>query len=87
MNSVSKKASADTGATNDETRFNTKNLMIAVVLSITFGLGWGFGFLATSHDIEPIVITFQTIFTVVVGFQGVLLFTLHGAHGPEVQSL
>ena len=87
MNCLSKKASADIGARNNETRFNTKNLMIAVVLSITFGLGWGFGFLATSHDIEPIVIIFQAIFTVVVGFQGVLLFILHGARSPEVQSL
>ena len=86
MNSVSKKKS-EIGAKIDEKKFNAKNLMIAVVLSITFGLGWGVGFLATSHEITAIVIVFQGIFTVVVAFQGVLIFIFHGARSPEVQGL
>ena len=86
MNSVSKKKS-EIGAKIDEKKFNAKNLMIAVVLSITFGLGWGVGFLATSHEITAVVIVFQGIFTVVVAFQGVLIFIFHGARSPEVQGL
>ena len=67
-------------------KFNIQNFIITVVLSITLGLGWGFGFLATSHDIRPVVIIFQGIFTVVVGIHGVLLFILHGIRNPDVRA-
>ena len=69
--------------------FNIKYFVITIVtvLSITLGLGWGFGFLATSHDILPIVILFQGIFTVVVGIHGVLLFILHGIHNSDARAL
>ena len=86
MNSIIMKPSAG-GGTQGESRINTKNFMIAIVLSITFGLGWGFGFLATSHDVLPIVIIFQAIFTIIVGIQGILLFVFHGIRNPDVRDL
>ena len=82
MNSATKKTPV-----GRESTINTKSLMIAIVLSITFGLGWGFGFLATSHDIQSIVIVFQAIFIVIVGLQEVLLFIFHGIRNPDVRDL
>ena len=87
MNSIARQTPATAGNSKEESRFNTKNLIIAIVLSITFGLGWGFGFLATSHDVLPVVLIFQAIFTIIVGIQGVLLFIFHGIRNPEVQGL
>ena len=86
MKSISKKTSGGRDG-KDERKFNTKNFIVAIGLSITFGLGWGFGFLATSHDIIALVIIFQGIFTVVAGIQGVLLFIFHGVRNQEVQTL
>lgn len=86
MNSIGKKTSA-AGSDKEERKFNTKNLIVAIGLSITFGLGWGFGFLVTSHEITALVILFQAIFIIAVGSQGVLLFIFHGARNPEVQEL
>jgi hypothetical protein len=67
--------------------FSVQNFVITVVLSITLGMGWGFGFLATSHDILPIVIIFQGTFTVVVAIHGVLLFILHGVRNSDARAL
>ena len=67
--------------------FSVQNFIITLVLSITLGLGWGCGFLATSHDVLPIVIIFQGTFTVVVGIHGVLLFILHGIRNPDARAL
>ena len=86
MNSITKRSPAAARA-KEESKFNVKNLLIAIVLSITLGLGWGFGFLATSHDILPIVITFQAIFTTIVGIHGVLLFIFHGIRNPDVRTV
>ena len=87
MNSIAKQTPVSARNNKEESRFNTKNFMIAIVLSITFGLGWGFGFLATSHDVLPLVLIFQAIFTIIVGIQGVLLFIFHGVCNPDVQGL
>ena len=67
--------------------FNIQKFLIMIILSITLGLSWGIGFFATSHDILPVVITFQAIFTVVVGIHGVLLFILHGIRNPDARAL
>ena len=63
-----------------------QNLLIAVVLSTTFGLGWGFGQLATSHDVVAITIVFQVLFSIFVGAQGVLIFFFHGVHNTDARS-
>ena len=85
MNSVTKKNPM--GRNKEECRINSKKFMIAIVLSVTFGLGWGFGFITTSHDIQSVVIVFQAIFIIIVGLQGVLLFIFHGIRNPDVRDL
>lgn len=87
MNSIANNARTTGDNRKKESRINAKNFMIAVVLSLTFGLGWGFGFLATSHDVLPIVLIFQAIFIIIVGSQGTLLFIFHGIRNPDVQGL
>ena len=63
--------------------------MTAIAQSITIGLGWGFGFLTTSHEVLPLVpITlFQAIFTAIVGVHGVLFFICHGICNPDTLTL
>ncbi len=61
------------------------NLVIALSLAVIFGLGWGFGLLATSYPVEAVTITFQVIFSIFVGAQGVLLFLLHGVRNSDAQ--
>ena len=87
MKSIASTTSTGVGAKKDDKKLNTKNFIVAIGLSITFGLGWGFGFLATSHDLLPVAIAFQVIFIIVVGMQGVLLFIFHGARNSEAQAL
>ena len=81
------KSSADSRGDNSKKTFNARKCITAIVLSITFGLSWGFGFVATSHSITSLVVAFQTIFTIVVGFHGVMMFMFHGIRSPEVQAL
>ena len=64
-----------------------RNLIIALSLAVVFGLGWGFGLLTTSSSIEGLTFTFQVIFSIFVGSQGVLLFLLHGVRNSDVRTL
>ena len=69
------------------TRLYKKSLFIALSMAVVFGLGWGFGLLTTSSSIEGLTITFQVIFSIFVGSQGVLLFLLHGVRNPDVRAV
>ena len=60
-----------------------KNLPAALTLAIVFGLGWAFGLTATSLPVKEITLTFQIIFCILVGAQGVLIFILHGLKNKE----
>ena len=60
-----------------------KNFIIAMSLAVVLGLGWGFGLLATSSEIEELTFTFQVIFAIFVGFQGVFIFFLHGIRNAD----
>ena len=62
-----------------------ESLVIALSLAVVFGLGWGFGLLASSYPIEAVTITFQVIFSVFVGAQGILLFLLHGIRNSDAR--
>ena len=75
----------------DKIKENTKahkdSLIIALSLAVVFGLGWGFGLLTTSSSIHGLTTTFQVIFSIFVGAQGVLLFLLHGVRNSDVRGV
>ena len=60
-----------------------KNFYIAMSLAVVLGLGWGFGLVATSSDIEELTFVFQVIFSIFVGSQGFLIFILHGVRNAD----
>ncbi len=60
-----------------------KNLVIAMCLSVVLGLGWGLGLLSTSSDLVKLSFTFQVIFSIFVGSQGVLVFILYGLRSAD----
>jgi hypothetical protein len=64
-----------------------ENLIIALSLAVVFGLGWGFGLLATSYPVEELTITFQVLFSIFVGAQGALLFLLHGVRNSDARGV
>ena len=54
------------------------NFTIAATLAVVFGLGWALGLVATSLPVKELTFTFQVLFSIFVGAQGLLLFLLHG---------
>lgn len=67
---------ADSAHTSSKKKLKTYFTLI-VALSFFFGLGWGFGLAATSSDIPELTFTFQLLFCIFVGSQGILVFILH----------
>ncbi len=61
--------------------------IIAIGLSVVFGLGWGLGLAATTSDIEELTFVFQLLFSIFVGSQGILIFILHGLRSKEARSV
>ncbi len=59
--------------------------LIAIGLSVVFGLGWGLGLAASSSDIEELTFVFQVLFSVFVGSQGVIIFVLHGLRSKDAR--
>ena len=62
-----------------------KHLLIAVVLSLLFGLGWAFGLIGTSSLPEEAYTPAQYIFSIFMGIQGVLIFLFHAVRSPEAR--
>ena len=60
-----------------------KTFLVAMTLGIILGLGWGFGLAATSSDLVALTFTFQVIFSIFVGSQGVLIFVFHGLRNED----
>ncbi len=59
-------------------------IVIGTSLSVLFGLGWVFGLLAQIP--QPLLSSIaQYIFSVCVGFQGTLIFVLHGLRSADVR--
>ena len=63
------------------------NFTIAVTLSVVFGLGWALGLAATSLPVKELTLTFQILFSIFVGVQGVLLFLLHGVRNQDIRKV
>ena len=64
-----------------------QNFVVAITLAVVLGLGWGIGLLATSHNVQALTITFQIVFSIFVGLQGVLIFLLHGICNADARKL
>ena len=59
--------------------------MIAITLSVMFGLGWGIGLLATQALYTTAVReTFSILFILLTAFQGLFIFIMHCARATEV---
>ena len=62
-----------------------KHLLIAVVLSLLFGLGWAFGLIGTSSLPREAYLPAQYIFSIFMGVQGLLIFFLHAVRSAEAR--
>lgn len=82
-----KKVEKQTNTTTSTFQSAKESLIIASSLAVLFGIGWGFGLLATSSSVEAITITFQILFSIFVGLQGLLLFVLHGLRSSEARKV
>ena len=60
---------------------------VAAILAVMFGLGWTLGLAATSIPVREFSLTFQILFSVFVGAQGVLIFLLHGVRNQDIRKL
>ena len=69
----------------DKHKSAKKQVAIAIGLATLFGLGWGFGLAASGTTINELTFTFQLLFSLFVGLQGVILFVLHGVRKPEAR--
>ena len=69
----------------DKLKSAKKKVAIAVGLATLFGLGWGFGLAASGTTVNELTFTFQLLFSLFVGLQGVILFILHGVRKPEAR--
>ena len=69
----------------DKLKSMKKQVAIAVGLATLFGLGWGFGLAASGTTVNELTFTFQLLFSLFVGLQGVILFVLHGVRKQEAR--
>ena len=75
------------GSISRKLRAIRHNVIIAIALSLVFGLGWGLGLLATSTRVIGITTAFQVIFTLFVGGQGLLLLIFHGIRSDKAKEV
>ena len=63
-----------------------QQFIIALTLSLLFGLGWGVGFAATtSISVLAVSATLQAIFIFLTGFQGVLIFVMQCVRSEDAR--
>ena len=72
---------------NDKLRRLEENFMIALGLSLLFGLGWAFGLLASSHLPPAVRYPAEWLFTLLNAFLGVYLFVLYVVRSPEARKV
>ena len=88
MISICKHSYKKTGSTTkqDALAFVQKNAMIAFILAVLFGLGWGVGLAVSSNSSDKATFVLQLLFTIFVGCQGLLIFILHGIGKEEARN-
>ena len=65
-----------------------KQCRVAFTVSVLFGLGWGFGVLASSAiGSAPVRIIFNSIFTIFTVFQGFFIFLLYIVLSPNARDI
>ena len=64
-----------------------QQFLVAITLSILFGLGWGIGLPATQQLQRTIAIrdTFAALFVCLTTFQGLFIFIMHCLRSPEIR--
>ena len=62
-----------------------RHFFLVLGLSLVFGLGWGLGLLATSSEIQKLTFTFQILFSILIGSQGLLIFLFHVIRAPQAR--
>ena len=73
-------------STKDRHMSLKQQFMIAVTLSLLFGLGWGIGLFATQEiETEEVRNLFAALFIVLTGFQGLFIFIMHCVRSKEVR--
>lgn len=75
----------------DETSYALikQQLVIALTLSVLFGLGWGIGLLATNdiHTNKTIRDLFASLFVLATSFHGLFIFIMHCLRSKDVKSV
>jgi hypothetical protein len=73
--------------TRDKIKAYKAKFTVAAILAVMFGLGWTLGLAATSVPVKEFSLTFQILFSIFVGAQGVLIFFLHGVRNQDIRKL
>ena len=61
------------------------NVTMTIGLANLCGLGWIFGLAASSLPVEELTFTFQLLFNIFVGSQGMILFFFHCIRNPQAR--
>ena len=87
MISLTRKSISLKDKTDLKDRFKSlkRQIVIAIGLATLFGLGWGFGLAASSTSVKELSFSFQLLFSIFVGLQGVFIFVLHGIRKEEAR--
>ena len=86
-NLVCKSSVREETSKNGNLRKLKENFMIALGLTLLFGMGWAIGLLATSDLPDAVRYPAEWVFTLTTAFLGVYLFILHVLKPQETRRL
>ena len=78
----------DAKSKKDNKTFLNQQLIIAVTLSVLFGLGWGIGLLATQdiYTNKTVRDVFAALFVIITAFHGLFIFIVQCLRSKEVRN-
>ena len=83
-----KRRNSEVGDKEDMKTRLRQQFIVALTLSLLFGLGWGVGFGSTSSITSvPLSATLQAIFILLTGFQGLFIFIMHCVRCEEARNV